>query len=398
MEIIFHRYGSICEPDIMEAFQSLGLTVIEEDAEIYQKSIEPEKRISMLAEAILTHQTSFVFSINYFPYISQVCERLHVLYLCLSVDCPVLELFSETIRNGCNRIFLFDYEQYEQIREENPDNIFYLPLGANVARWDQVISGLLEKYPLVQHRYLYDVSFVGSLYTEKSPYQSLPLSAFDRGFGDGLIEAQLKLPGLSLIQEALTPSFLAALKKASPETFSVMPDAFQNIDAYIAANQLLGMRISELERIRTLNLLTGSFPVDLFTRSDSSCLTGVRVHGGVSTHLEMPEVFFRSKINLNITIRSIQTGLSQRVWDILGCRGFLLSNYQAEIPEYFTIGQDLDCFENAAELKEKIAYYLAHDERRQEIASRGYETVKEKHTCLNRVLSMLQTVFTSSDP
>ena len=177
-----------------------------------------------------------------------------------------------------------------------------------------------------------------------------------------------------------------------------MPDAFQNIDAYIAANQLLGMRISELERIRTLNLLTGSFPVDLFTRSDSSCLTGVRVHGGVSTHLEMPEVFFRSKINLNITIRSIQTGLSQRVWDILGCRGFLLSNYQAEIPEYFTIGQDLDCFENAAELKEKVAYYLAHDERRQEIASRGYETVKEKHTCLNRVLSMLQTVFTSSDP
>ena len=135
MEIVFHRYGSICEPDIMEAFQSLGLTVIEEDAEIYQKSIEPEKRISMLAEAILTHQTSFVFSINYFPYISQVCERLHVLYLCLSVDCPVLELFSETIRNGCNRIFLFDYEQYEQIRGENADNIFYLPLGANVARF-----------------------------------------------------------------------------------------------------------------------------------------------------------------------------------------------------------------------------------------------------------------------
>ena len=61
MEIVFHRYGSICEPDIMEAFQSLGLTVIEEDAEIYQKSIEPEKRISMLAETILTHQTSFVF-------------------------------------------------------------------------------------------------------------------------------------------------------------------------------------------------------------------------------------------------------------------------------------------------------------------------------------------------
>ena len=151
MEIVFHRYGSICEPDIMEAFQSLGLTVIEEDAEIYQKSIEPEKRISMLAEAILTHQTSFVFSINYFPYISQVCERLHVLYLCLSVDCPVLELFSETIRNGCNRIFLFDYEQYEQIRGENADNIFYLPLGANVARMVQLLN-LLSVFLILCYR------------------------------------------------------------------------------------------------------------------------------------------------------------------------------------------------------------------------------------------------------
>ena len=42
MNILFHRYGSICEPDIMEAFQSLNFTVIEEDLEISQKSIDGE--------------------------------------------------------------------------------------------------------------------------------------------------------------------------------------------------------------------------------------------------------------------------------------------------------------------------------------------------------------------
>lgn len=125
MEIVFHRYGSICEPDIMEAFQSLGLTVIEEDAEIYQKSIEPEKRISMLAEAILTHQTSFVFSINYFPYISQVCERLHVLYLCLSVDCPVLELFQK--RSAMAAIVFFCLTMNNMNRsEEKMRTIFFI--------------------------------------------------------------------------------------------------------------------------------------------------------------------------------------------------------------------------------------------------------------------------------
>lgn len=93
MNILFHRYGSICEPDIMEAFQSLNFTVIEEDLEISQKSIDGEKRVSILAEKILTENPVFVFSINYFPYISEICQRLHVLYVCLSVDCPVLELF-----------------------------------------------------------------------------------------------------------------------------------------------------------------------------------------------------------------------------------------------------------------------------------------------------------------
>ena len=81
MNILFHRYGSICEPDIMEAFQSLNFTVIEEDLEISQKSIDGEKRVSILAEKILTENPVFVFSINYFPYISEICQRLHVLYV-----------------------------------------------------------------------------------------------------------------------------------------------------------------------------------------------------------------------------------------------------------------------------------------------------------------------------
>ena len=386
MYIILHRYGSICEPDIIEAFQSLGLNVIEEDTEIYQKSIEPSERIRLLSEQILTHQTAFVFSINYFPYISQICEKLQILYVCLSVDCPVLELFSTTIRNKCNRIFLFDYNQYLQFKDENPECIFYLPLGTNVERWDQAFSEDNDS------EYSYDVSFIGSLYTEKSPYVSLPLSDFDRGFGDGLIEAQLRLSGLGVIEEALTPALTAAIKKTDPR-FHTLPDGFTDTDAYVAANYYLGMQASSLERIRTLNALAGDFQVDLFTRSDTSPLKGVRCHDGVSTHTQMPHIFRSSKINLNITIRSIQTGLSQRIWDIMGCQGFLLSNYQMEYPEYFEIGKDLDCYENVKELKEKVAFYLSHDDIRREIALHGYQTVKQKHSCRHRVAEMLRCIY-----
>ena len=385
MEIVFHRYGSICEPDIMDAFHSLGIITIEEDIEIYQKSISPSKRIQSITETILSHSPAFVFSINFFPYISEICERFQLLYVCLSVDCPVLELFSTSIRNKYNRIFLFDYNQYLQIKNENPDCIYYLPLATNVERWDSVNKDSSSSNS-------YDVSFVGSLYNEKSLYHSLPLPAFDKGFCDGIIESQLKLSGLALIEEAVTPEIVNSLKSIDPN-FHTLPDAFQSTDAYVVANYYLGMEVSSLERIRLINTLAQSSHVHLFTRSDTSCLTKVVCHGGVSTHTEMPLIFRNSKINLNITIRSIQTGLSQRIWDILGCNGFLLTNYQNELPEYFDIGKDLDCFENINECLEKVSYYLSHDDIRQEIADNGYQKIKAMHTYQIRIAQMIKIIF-----
>ena len=223
---------------------------------------------------------------------------------------------------------------------------------------------------------------------------------FDRGFADGLVEAQLKVPGLDLVYEVLNEKTVKAIKGAMdgkgnrPWENYVLADAFTDTDRYVATNYYLAMRVSELERIRLLNMLAEDFKVELFTRSDASPLKGVKVHGGVSTHIEMPRVFYQSKINLNITIRSIQTGLSQRVWDVLGSEGFLLCNYQMEIPEYLEIGKDLDCFESPLELKEKVAYYLSHEEERMEIARHGYETVKNKHTCRHQVAEILKIVLT----
>ena len=394
MEILFHRYGSICEPDIIEAFTSMGITVDEEDGEIYQKNISVDIRIKILAERILIKKPAFVFSINYFPYISQVCEKLKVPYVCLSVDCPVLEFFSESIHNSCNRIFLFDYNQYLQLKDENPECIFYLPLGTNVERWDEVLKDTLGKEPL------YDISMVGSLYTEKSPFDQLSFKDYDRGYFEGLVSAQLKMGGLSLVEEVLCNNHIETIKNAPAINGEniwknyELADAFTDTDKFVAANYYLGMSISRLERISILNHLAQKYNVHLFTRSDTSSLKNVKIHGGVSTHKEMPQIFNLSKINLNITIRSIQTGLSQRVWDVLGCGGFLLSNYQMEIPEYLEIGKDLDCYENEAELMEKVDYYLTHDEERMEIARNGYETIKSKHTCRHRVAEMLKIVLT----
>ncbi len=392
MNMIIHRYGSICEPDLIDAFHTCGITVIEDCSEINSKNISPEERIRSFGELLLTSQAAFAFSVNFFPYISEICEKLHVPYVSLSVDCPVLELFSVSIRNRCNRIFLFDYIQYQRFHPENPDCIFYLPLAANTDRWRNALKDISIEDKM---RYSHDIAFVGSLYKEKSPLPHLPLDEYHRGIADGIIEAQLKVPGCSFLEEALPDSLVKAIRCNDP-SFYHLDGCFTKTDVYTAAHYYLGMELSCQERIRTLQALGRQFPIDLYTRSDISDFShvpGIRCRGGVTTHYEMPKVFHYSKINLNITMHSIQSGLSQRVWDVLGCGGFLLSNYQSEIPEYFTIGRDLDCFENIDELKEKIAFYLSHEDIRKEIAHNGLEKVQANHTYIHRVCQMMNLLF-----
>lgn len=396
MEILFYRYNSICEPDILQVFTDFGVTVHVEDMEIYDKHVTPKRCAEKVAEHILSHTLAFVFSINFFPAISYTCERLKVPYVCWSVDSPVPELFSNALKNSYNRIFLFDRAQYEFFSPVNPSCIHYLPLATNVKRWEQAVLAMTDEDYAA---YGADVSFVGSLYTEKCRYDKLlqmqtsshnpPISLYTQGFVDGLIEAQLKIYGYNLIPDNLTDRVIREIATADPN-FYKGEDTYSDTDRYLVAHQYIGMKLAAVERERTLNRLAKRFHVTLYTRSDTLRLPDVHCKGGVSTLTEMPKVFQASKINLNMTIRPIETGLSLRVWDILGCGGFLLTNYQSEIPDYFKVGKDLETYESLEELEQKIQYYLTHEEERVEIAIHGYEKVAKYHTYEIRLAQMLK--------
>ena len=108
---------------------------------------------------------------------------------------------------------------------------------------------------------------------------------------------------------------------------------------------------------------------------------------------EMPIIFKESKINLNITSKAIRYGLPLRIFDILSCEGFVLTNYQPEIPELFTPGEDLVMYGSQEELEELIAYYLSHDKERREIAAHGLETLKANYTYEKQIAKMFEMAF-----
>ena len=158
------------------------------------------------------------------------------------------------------------------------------------------------------------------------------------------------------------------------------------------ARMYLCAKITSAERIRTMSLLGTRFSVDLYTGSDTKTLP-VQNRGRAKTLTEMPLIFRHSKINLNMTSKAIREGIPLRIFDILGCGGFLLTNYQPELPSLFVLGRDFDVYGSEDELLEKTEYYLTHDKDREEIASCGFKTVKEYHSYPRRLSEMLSLAF-----
>lgn len=389
MNILFYRYGSICEPDIIASFKHLGFNITEDTREVYNKQLLPSDCIKGLNELLKQDTYSFIFSINFFPSVSDVCNIWGIPYLCLIVDSPVLELFSTSLANPCNKVFLFDRQLYNDFHHINPDGIFHIPLATNVR--DNYATATMAS-AADRARFSSDISFIGSLYSEKCLYNQITLPEKMRGYVDGLIEAQLLVYGYNFIEECVTPELIEAFCKVRPELIN-FPDSMKVDTKAVIAQHIISVKVAEQERLRYLKALSKHFNVDLYTGSDTYSMPLIHNRGFAKTNTEMPIIFHQSKINLNLTAKSIRSGLSLRIFDVLGCEGFLITNYQAELPEHFNIGEDLEAYTSLDDLMGKCEYYLSHDKERREIAHNGFEKVKKYHTYDIRLTQMLEIAF-----
>lgn len=388
MNLLFYRYGSICEPDIIESFKHLGFEVDEDAREVYNKNLLPSECIKGLNETLSKKKYTFVFSINFFPSVSDVCNILGIPYLCLVVDSPVMELYSTSLKNSCNHVFIFDRRLYNDFHSMNPTGIYHIPLATSVRNNYATCCNASETD---RQKYASDISFIGSLYTEKCDYNKISLPDMHRGYVEGLIEAQLQIYGYNFIEECITPELIEAFLVAKP-ALNNFP-ASMDVDIRAAIAQDISVKVGEQERIRFLKRLSEQFSVDLYTGSDTTCMPKVHNRGFAKTATEMPIIFNQSKINLNMTAKSIRSGLSLRVFDVLSCMGFLITNYQEELPEHFNIGEDLEAYSSLDDLIGKCEYYLTHEKDRIEIAHNGFEKVKKYHTYDVRIAQILKIAF-----
>lgn len=393
MKILFYRYGSICEPDIIEGFEELGHTVSQITEEITNKNLVFGDCARTVSSYLLEHPHDCVFTINFFPIISDVCNIFKIPYICWTVDSPVMEIFAKSIQNPCNRIFLFDYAQYAEIADLNPGHVFHFPLAVNVKYKQQVIRSASSSD---KARFSADISFVGSLYTEKCPYDKLTNPPdYLLGFLNGLMEAQMKVYGYYFVEELLTDEIVETFKAHLPNFYQYPFETYLT-DKKTVAQLYIGNKITALERLRTMDILSNHFSMDIYTGSDTSMLPHIHNKGLAKTLTEMPIIFHESKINLNTTSKPIRTGIPLRIFDIMACGGFVLTNFQPELADTFALGNELVAYGSFDEMKELAAYYLEHDAKRREIAQNGFERVARDYNYPVRLEQMLTLAFSVS--
>lgn len=387
LHIAFFMSENIKLPGLAFSMEQLGHNVKIQEIEV-SLNTKSEKEVEKIEEILEEGNYDLAVTHDFSVGVAEACKNTNIKYYAWVYDCPLLALFRKEAMYKSTYITVFDKKQYEQLKKRKIPHLYYLPLAPE-GEWFRAIN--ISKKD--EKKYTADVCFVGRLY-DKRGYEEL----FDESNLELKKEADKVVSScnccwdgkVSIFDKASDELIWHIASKENEEAWKVY-----DIDKrYYCESMKLAGRCNEIERTIILNEIAKKNKVVLYSDSgEKKMLKNITVRPWLDYYSEMPKVFYLSKINLNITSRSIESGIPQRIWDILSVGGFCLTNYQPELEDYFEIGKNLVVYHNLDELIEKIDYYLSHEKERVRIAMNGYLKVKEKHEAKNRLNTILKEIF-----
>lgn len=384
MRILYYLWEEPNDADGMACLERMGHEVFGFSYPLKDKlnDIDFAKK---LEEIVKESMFDCIFTFNFFPIISKVAYAYNIKYVSWVYDSPHLTLYSQAVFNENNYIFCFDRSEVNRLTSYGVEHIYHMPLAVNTIRLEQTFAK--EKV----QKYSYEVSFLGNLYNNEYNFydQIRNMPDYYKGFFEGLIKTQTQIYGCDVASEVITKEVYDKIKayvpiKLEPEMFIEEKDVFINF---------IQRKVTVEERPEILRKVSEKYHLSHFAYEKAPLLTQVNFCGYADYINEMPFVFWGSKINLNITLRSILSGIPLRCMDIMGAGGFLLSNYQPELAEYFIDGQEMVMYGSQEDLMEKIEYYLIHEKERRDIALCGKEKIEKEFSYEKKLSDIFRIVF-----
>ena len=359
------------------------------EVEMYEKPMEEIENNAEEEEAVELYlkklRPDFILSNVFTKEVARAAKRLEIKYATWCMDSPSYPAWvPEADYDNCY-IFYFDYREYELKKKMGQSNAYHLPLAT-----DTTWSGQLVITDEEIRQYGCDMSFVGSMYTNNlydHAIESLSMPVRD-GITDIMERAAFVWDGQNRLH--VSEELLEAMRVDCPSIFRfpcIMPDDYFFQTTYIAR------KMTNVERTLLMELLAQHFDIRVYTWETEKLPAGVKRFPGVSAMDGALKVFYSSRINLNITLRSILSGVPERIFAVMGVGGFVLSNWQEEIPELFVEDKEIVTYKTPEELVDKADYYLKHEDKRIRIAVNGYCKVKECYTWEKQLEKIIAVLF-----
>jgi spore maturation protein CgeB len=106
-----------------------------------------------------------------------------------------------------------------------------------------------------------------------------------------------------------------------------------------------------------------------------------------------------SRINLNLHSSPYHLGinpegdyLNPRTFDLAAAGAFQLVDPRLQLPEFFRPDEEVVTFQDLTEVREKIAFFLSHEEERLRVARQGRKRCLREHTYSLRMEQALDTI------
>ncbi len=109
------------------------------------------------------------------------------------------------------------------------------------------------------------------------------------------------------------------------------------------------------------------------------------------------DIIQSSRINLSCIAAAdcsgvMSWGMPERSFGVPGCGGFLLSEERVHLQDNFDLDSEVATYSDLEECKQKILYYLEHDQERKRMMVNAHRRVMREHTYLDRARTLVDAI------
>lgn len=385
MNILYIHTGEERDKEIFEALCGLGATMIEEKAP--DSADSNEDYASRLLKVMEEGQVEVCFSLDYFPIVSIACEAMKRIYIAYTQHPYTPSLYSITLKNNCNLVFVPDYSVYEKFKAEGCENVFFMPLSVatesiaeRVTEADSKDGPDLTITETIKPRSKIKINLVSS---------ESPLKDASKGYLEGCIACRHQIRGLPSMYHYLPSYIKEEIMKVAPPVMDAM--STETAESYFD-NRSFNELVTTADRdIHFAALIKNEHfkKVSVYSEEYAGDNEKVSVFGSLKRGPELASAVRASKINLVIPHRNWISGVSGRTWDIMAAGGYVMEPYMADFSGLFETPNEF-FYTDEFSMVSKSVNRLHHGAERVEIINSLLDELRDKHTHIHRISEIFE--------